>query len=316
MFYTGLDKYLTADVDSFTSDLGIRLRKTFLRKTWRTILRLGTSRKILVEEYPQLERDKQYVFAVNHSFDEDLTSALATIDRNVYTLQGTTDQTLHNPIFLALWLNGMIYVDRRNPGSRQQAVDKMKRILTSGSSIILFPEGGYNNTENQLVMPLFSSPWILSRNLGIEVVPFIAVPDLDGKSIHIRAGKPLNLGQYEKQEGMAILRDTMSTLCYDILAEHTGIVKRSELSINRMDWMEQRKQVYEAQKWHSDVWEEELTYYSGHNVTTPSEARKYADAVQVTDQNAWILADTLVKREEDKQYDLKEYLRRNVVLSK
>lgn len=142
MFYTGLDKYLTADVDSFTSDLGIRLRRIFLRKTWRTILRLGTSRKIWVEEYPQLERDKQYVFAVNHSFYEDIISALATIDRNVYMLQGTTEQMLHNPAFLILWLNGMIYVNRMDSLSRQQAIDKMKRILTSGSSIMLFPEGG------------------------------------------------------------------------------------------------------------------------------------------------------------------------------
>lgn len=316
MFYTGLDKYLTADVDAFTSDLGIRLRKRFLRKTWRTILRLGTSRRILVEQYPKLAKDKQYVFAINHSFDEDLTSALATIDRNVYALQGTTDQTLHNPIFLALWLNGMIYVNRKDHGSRHQAVDKMKRILTSGSSVLLFPEGGYNNTENRLIAPLFFSPWILSKDLGVEVVPFVAVPDLEGKSIHIRAGNPLNLGQYEKQEGMAILRDAMSTLCYDILVEHTKIVRRNELSINRTTWMEQRKWVYEAQKWHSDVWDEELTYYPGHNVTTPSEARKYVDTVRVTDQNGWILADTLAKREEDQQYDLKEYLRRNVVLSK
>lgn len=104
-------------------------------------------------------------------------------------------------------------------------------------------------------MPLFSSPWILSRDIGVEVVPFVTVPDLAGKSIHIRAGKPLNLGQYEKREGMAILRDAMSTLCYDILEEHTEIVKRNDWSFDRNDWMEQRKREYENGKWHSDVWE-------------------------------------------------------------
>lgn len=243
MFHTGLDKFLTADIDSFTSDTGIKLRRKFLNKTWRKILRLCTARKIIVEQYPKLDKDKQYVFVTSHSFDEDIISSLSTIDRNVYMLQGATQQTLYNPVFLAVWLNGMIYLDRMNKESRSQSIDKMKRILNSGSSVMLFPEGGYNHMENQLITPLFASPWILSNELGVEVVPLVAVPDLKGKTIHIRVGEPMNIGQYEKYEGLALLRDAMSTLVYDILIAHTTVVKRNELDISRDDWMEKRKAV-------------------------------------------------------------------------
>ena len=53
---------------------------------------------------------KAYLFAANHSFDEDIISVLANVDRNAYMLHGTTDQMRYNPVFMALWLNGMIYV--------------------------------------------------------------------------------------------------------------------------------------------------------------------------------------------------------------
>lgn len=316
MFNTGLDKYLTANINTFTTDRGIKLRKKFLNKLWRRILRLCTSRKIIVEQYPKLEKDKQYIFVTSHFFDEDVISALATIDRNVYMLQGSTQQMLHNPVFLAVWLNGMIYVDRMDATSRQESIDKMKRILNAGSNIMLFPEGGYNHSENQLICPLFSSPYILSKDLGVEVVPLVSVPDLEGKIIHIRAGEPMNIGQYEKEEGLAKLRDAMATLVFDILTEHTEPIKRNELQMTREDWMEKRKQVYECQKWYADVWDEEVTYYPGHGVTTPEKSREYVDRVNVTYKNAWIFADTLVRREEDKKYELKEYLRENIILKR
>lgn len=316
MFHTGLNRYLTADINTFTTDVGIKLRKKFCNKLWRKILRLCTARKIIIEQYPKLEKDKQYIFVTSHSFDEDVISSLATIDRNVYMLQGSTTQMLHNPVFLAVWANGMIYLDRLDKESRRTSIDKMKRVLNAGSSVMLFPEGGYNHSENQLICPLFASPWILSKDLGIEVVPLVSVPDLKGKSIHIRVGEPMNIGQCEKWEGLAQLRDAMATLVFDILSEHTELVKRSELQMTRDDWMESRRQVYESQTWYADVWDEEVTYYPGHGVTTPEKSREYVDKVNVSDKNAWIFADTLVRREEDKKYNLIEYLRRNVEIVK
>lgn len=71
MFHTGLDKYRTATVDNFTSDIGIKIRRIFLGKLWRRIIKLCTRRKIVVEQYPNLNKNEVYVFCCNHSFDED-----------------------------------------------------------------------------------------------------------------------------------------------------------------------------------------------------------------------------------------------------
>ena len=317
MFYTGLDCYKVATVQNFTTKFGIRLRRKFLNKSLRKILKLCTRRKIIIEQYPVLNKKEVYIFVCNHSFDEDAISCFASTDRNVYIVHGSTHQMEHNPIFLAMWLNGMIYLNRMNAESRKNAVEKMKRILTSGTSVLLFPEGGYNNTENQLIQPLFASPWILSKELGVKVVPLISFNDIGTDTIYIRVGEPMDLGQYEKYEAMKHLRDEMSTIVYEIMEEHVLPVKRKDLPMDvHQYWMEIRKQVYACQKWYEDVWEEEVTYSPGHDVTTPKQAREFVDRVKVNSKNACIFADMLVKREEDKKYDLVSYLQDNMDYAK
>lgn len=129
MFHTGLSRYKTATVDNFTTDIGIKLRRKLLNKSWRKLLRLCTKRKIIVEQYLVLNKKEVYIFCCNHSFDEDAISSFALTDRNVYIVQGSTHQMEHNPVFLAMWLNGMIYLDCMNTESRKSGVEKMKRIL-------------------------------------------------------------------------------------------------------------------------------------------------------------------------------------------
>lgn len=260
MFNTGLKKYEKADITTFTTDVGMKIRRV-LNRPWRALLKAFTKRKIIIEPYPKLTRNRPYIFVANHSFDEDVISVLASIDRNAYLLHGTTHQMEHNPMFYAVFLNGMIYVNRLDNLSRKEAVLKMERVLRAGNSVLLFPEGGYNNTENQLVQHLFFSPWILSKKLEVEVVPIIAFNDYGTETIFIRALQPMALWQYEKQEALALLRDVMSTSVYEIMEEHTEMLKRSAMGRNpRKEYMEVRKGVYACQKWYEDVWEEELTY--------------------------------------------------------
>jgi 1-acyl-sn-glycerol-3-phosphate acyltransferase len=316
MFTTGLKKFETSDTQTFTTDAGMKFRKWF-NPIWRHLLTLGTARKVIVEQYPHLDPKKNYIFVANHSFDEDAISLLSTIDRNVYLLHGTTDQLEHNPVFLAVWLNGMIYVNRLNAESRHMAVEKMERVLKAGNSILLFPEGGYNNTENLLITPLFSSPYILNCKLGVEIVPIISFCPYGSKKIYIRAGDPMSVSHLDKVEAMAQIRDVMSTIVWDMIENHTEPVKRSTLPADcRTAFMEWRKQIYESQKWHSDVWDEELTQYSGHGVTQPQAAGKYVDQVHIDSKNAWVFSELLVRREEDKKYDLKQYLRKSLKLSR
>ena len=127
-------------INNFKAPFVLRLRQ-LINPVFRRLLRFGTKRKFIVEQYPQLEKGQPYIFCATHSFDDDIISILSTIDRNAYILIGTTDQIEHNPKMYAGWLNGMIYVDRLDPQSRKDSVSKMVKVLKGGTSVLVFPEG-------------------------------------------------------------------------------------------------------------------------------------------------------------------------------
>lgn len=312
---TGLKKYEYTDVEHFTSETGLRIRK-MLNRGWHIFLKLGTKRKIHIVNYPHLQKGKNYVFACNHFFDEDIISALYAIDCNAYVLSGSTDQTEHNPWFLALWANGMVYVNRCDPESRRQAVQKMKRVLNAGNSILLFPEGGYNNTEEKLINRLFAGPWLLARECGVECVPVITFNDYGSKDIYISVGNPMQLGLLEKDEAKTRLRDAMATMLWKLIEEYAVPLNRQDMPEDvHAFWMEARKQAYECQNWYNDVWEEELTTYKG-KIPPPEEVNKFVDHIRVNASNAWVLAPKLVQRQREQKYDLIMFLKKNVQLRK
>ena len=305
----GFEKYKYANVDNFTSDVGIKIRR-MLQKTFRLVLKCATKREIILEGYPKLEKNKPYIFASTHSFDEDIITVLATLDRNAYVLIGTTDQLEHNPAMYAAWLNGMIYVDRMNSSSRKESIKKMVRVLESGSSILIFPEGGWNNTENLLVQKLFAGPYILSKETGVQIVPISTFNEHNSKKIYIKYGEPFSAFNFDKKEALIKLRDIMATMMYEQIEKYSTPIKRCDLSLDaRYNFMEERKNEYMRAKWTRDVWDEELTVYK--DFPLQQDIRAGFDNVEITKDNAYIFAPILVKRIEDEKYDFKRYMHKN-----
>ena len=309
----GLKNLQVATADNFTTNVGMKIRR-LINKPLRGILKIAAGKKIVVDKYPDLEKDEQYIFCSTHYFSEDIIAALATIDRNAYALIGTTDQIDHNPQMYGAWLNGMIYVDRLNPESRKESIKKQERVLNNGSSVVLFPEGGWNNTENLLCLPLFAGPYILAKNTSKKVVPFATYNDEENNTIYMEYGEPIDLAKYEdKKEALAVLRDHMATMMYSLMEKHGTSIKREELTgdIHQQHMENRRKEYLRNKKWTRDVWDEELTQYQPKDITTAEQVRESLDKVEVTSQNAAILAPTLIKRLEDKKYNFKQYMKEN-----
>ena len=132
----GLKNVKISNVDNFTTDTGMKLRRV-IGKPLRKVLKMAAGKKVVIDRYPKLEKDEQYIFASTHYFNEDIIAGMAAIDRSAYALIGTTDQVDNNPLMYAAWLYGLIYVDRNDPESRKQSVLKMAKVLNNGSSVIM-----------------------------------------------------------------------------------------------------------------------------------------------------------------------------------
>ena len=305
-------RFKTTTVDNFTSDFGIRARRV-INPVLRPILKLATKGRIHIDRYPSLPKGTPYIFVATHNFCEDAIATLATIDRNVYVLFGTTDQLEYNPLVHAAWLNGFIYIDRQDAASRKASVAKMERILNAGSSVLIYAEGGFNNTENLLCQKLFASPYILARSTGAQVVPVAPFYEFGSKDIYMNVGDPIDLSQYEdRTEALDVLRDAIATLVYENFEKHASLLTRAELGADpRLDFMEQRRQEYMKNKWHSDVWEEELTVYRDRADREQRAVMESMDNIVITKHNAGIMASVLLRREEDKKYDFLAYMKAN-----
>ena len=297
---------------TFATPIGFRIRR-MIKPVLRPILRLASGRKIHVESYPKLNKDDPYNFVSTHSFVDDVITNYAVVDRSAYMLVGTPDQVEHNPAMYAAWLNGMVFVDKTDPQHRKDAVEKMVRVLDNNTSVIIYAEGAWNNTENLLVQPLFASPWILAQRTGCKVVPVAMYQEYKKKDVWYRAGEPMDLTGLDKRDALEKLRDAMATLLWDMMEEHATVLERAKLGLDpRLDYMDERMNEYLCTRWTRDDWAMEITIYRDRQLPpTPEDVRASLDRVNVTTRNAAILAPFLVLREQDKKYDLVGYIKKN-----
>lgn len=304
----GIMGFKDKNVENFTSDIGMEIRKR-INPFLRPILKIATKGELIIDNYPKLENDTPYIFVSLHNFVEDTIANLATIDRDAYLLFGTTDQLEVNPEMYAAWLNGFIYVDREDKQNRKDSLLKMQRVLENGNSVLIFPEGGFNNTENLLSLKLFASPYILSKLTGAKVVPIAPYYEFGSDKIYMNVGEPMNLSKYEdKKEALRDLRDHLATLLYESMEKHSTTLIRQELGPDpRLAYMEQRRQEYMKTKWTKDVWEEELTRYLDEADKEFISVQESMDKIKYTQDNGT----PLIKRREEKKYDFKKYMHEN-----
>jgi hypothetical protein len=302
---------LDADVNNFTTDSGMAVRRV-IAKPLKKVLNIATVEDIIIDRYPHLNSKESYIFASTHGFSDDIISCLATIDRSAYLLLGSTDQIEHNKLMYAAWLNGFIYVDRTDEKSRKDAIPKMERVLNNGSSVLIFPEGGFNNTENSLCNKLFAGPYILAKETGCKVVPIAPFYEYGSSKIYMQFGDPIDLAKYDdKKEALIYLRDVFATMVYNNIELHATPFERLDNRDIHMDFMEQRRQEYLKNSWTKDIWDEELTRYLDMNEREYAAAMESMDNVHVDEKNAAIMGPMLVKRQEQKKYDFKNYMHEN-----
>lgn len=308
----GILKFRYADIDNFTSEFGMNFRKK-INPLFRNLLKIINPEEIIIDNYPILNKEEAYIFVSLHNFVNDSVANLATIDRNAYLLFGTTDQLETNKITYAAWLNGFIYVNREDKKSRSDSLLKMERILNNGNSVLIFPEGGFNNTENLLCQKLFSSPYLLAKSTGKKVVPIAPLYEFGSDKIYMNVGEPIDLAKYDnKEDALTYLRDVLSTLLYENLEKNSTMLVRKELTGDiRQSFMELRKEEYMKTAWSKDVWDEELVQYLDDFDKEYIEVQESMDKINITKDNANIMGPILVKRMEEKKYNFKDYMHKN-----
>lgn len=229
---------------------------------------------IIVERYPELEKDESYIFVGNHTCPEDIETMLNIIDRNAYLILGSVEVLQYDPEMYLSWLNGMIVFNTLDTQMRKDLVPKMKRVLQT-NSILIFPEGSHNFHPSNLINPLFDGPINLALKTGRKIVPICLVRDEEHKVSYIDVGNPIDVekvqvqvkdyfpreAESEKYRIKALsshLRDKMATSVYHLITRHIDPLKRAEWGDMEQVFIDEYvENAFRKLKWRHDVFDAE-----------------------------------------------------------
>ncbi len=129
---------------------------------------IGIFNKSIFEYFPQ--KNKKYVVIVNHqSF---LDSPLVFLVINFFVRPLATAEYSKIPLFGFLYRQFGVLIDRKNPQSKAEGLLRMKNILKKESSIIIFPEGKFNESGKELES-FYDGAFKLAIDAQVEILPIL-----------------------------------------------------------------------------------------------------------------------------------------------
>ena len=195
--------------------LAVMLLKDFLRPVLSLTASFRVPYRVIVEQPCCLLPDKPVVYAVNHFCFADTPIMGRIVPKRSYILAGKQRMGLSDWLYFIL--NGAIFVDRKDKADMAASKLAMSAYLRKGRSIVMFPEGTWNLTENQLMLPMKWGIIDIAKETGAQIVPVVLEYDRESKRCFARFGEPMIFSAEDsKAEAIAALRDTMATMRWEL----------------------------------------------------------------------------------------------------
>jgi 1-acyl-sn-glycerol-3-phosphate acyltransferase len=155
-----------------------------------------------------IDPNRHYVFVANHVSYLDIPVIFQSIRKNSFRVLGKSEMS-KIPVFGTLYKLAVVLVDRSSSARRAKSIQVLKKVLNQNISILIFPEGTFNETGKPLkgfydgafriaietetpIKPLvyldtihlmhFSSPFSLKP--GISRVVILPEVSVDGLTMH------------------------------------------------------------------------------------------------------------------------------------
>ena len=95
------------------------------------------------------DRNKQYVFVVNHISYMDIPIILKAVRKQHFRILGKSE-TSKIPVFGFIYKSATVMVERGSAINRTKSVRQLKSVIKRNIAIVIFPEGTFNETHQPL----------------------------------------------------------------------------------------------------------------------------------------------------------------------
>ena len=174
--------------------------------------------------------DSTVIYAVNHTNSHDIPLACRAAGKHCIVLIGKQPLFFSDKLFF--WLNGAVWVDRKDKRDMHRAKDDVIRLLRKKQSVIWFPEGTWNQSDNLLMLPMKWGIIDVAQKSGAKIIPIVLEYDKATNKCSAMVGEIINPDDFSLQDGINYLRDSMATLRW-IAWEEKGLFSRTTLDIDK-----------------------------------------------------------------------------------
>ena len=184
-----------------------------------------------VNDYMALP-DKPIIFVANHGAFPDTPIMCRVTNRRSYALLGV--QNLAFLDWLFFMLNGVVWVDRRDKADMAASKAGLLAYLKKGRSVLWFPEGTWNLTPNQLMMPMKWGVIDVARQADAQIIPAALDYDREKMVCSVKFRAPISGPDLEnKAEAIRNLRDTMATLRWELMRDQP-LLHRADITTEQL----------------------------------------------------------------------------------
>lgn len=167
------------------------------------------------------------IYACTHITQNDLENIYEKLGRGCWWFVGDPCVLYKDLSGLLLYLNGSIFMETGDREDRKVAYSRAVEVLRGGGSLMIYPEGARNVSENLPVWELFQGTARMALETGAKLVP-IAIEQFDRRFV-INFGEELLPADFAGSAALTRrLRDALATLKWEIW-EREGLCRRDSL---------------------------------------------------------------------------------------
>ncbi|NJM26733.1 MAG: 1-acyl-sn-glycerol-3-phosphate acyltransferase [Bacteroidia bacterium] len=136
-----------------------------------------------------IDRNASYIYVSNHTSFLDIPGITMAIPGGFRPL--AKKELLKIPVFGWITKSAGVVVDRSSPESRKKSLDRLKRILNMGISILIFVEGTQNRTK-EILQPFKDGAFRIAIDAQKSLMPIVVIgagPLMPPGTINVKPGK-------------------------------------------------------------------------------------------------------------------------------
>jgi len=160
---------------------------TFLA-IWSWVFSMLTFIRYEFQGRENFRKGQSYIYVSNHTSFLDLPGLAMLIPGEFRPL--AKKELLKIPVFGLIARGATVIVDRSSGESRKRSLDKLKKTLAEGISILLFAEGTQNRSR-EVLQPFKDGAFRLAIDTQMPVLPMVVIgagPLMPPGTINIRPG--------------------------------------------------------------------------------------------------------------------------------